>query len=101
MIVERISLISRPIVHLKLKNFLRASSDGGFFTVEEVCSRARDDGHRYKTVVMTISFNENQPSLVAYRDILLEAGFVEKGCLNEVVQKGELLLDRLYLQRAL
>jgi hypothetical protein len=35
-----------------------------------------------------ISFSEDQPSLVDYRDISLKASFVEKGCLSEVCPKG-------------
>ena len=88
-------------VLLKPNKPSRKFSNSGVFTVEEVCSRARDEGNRYKTVIMTMTFHEDQPSLLAYRDVYLEAGFVQKGRLSEVVQKGFLLLDRLYLQRTL
>ena len=56
-------------------------------TVEAVCSRSQEEGHRYKTIVTNMMFREDQPPLVAFRDFLIECGFVVAGCLKEAADK--------------
>jgi hypothetical protein len=46
-------------------------------------------------------FHQDEPDLVSLRDMFLECGFVEAGCLKEVIEKYGKLLDRLTLQKML
>jgi len=53
---------------------------------------------KYKVVVADMSFREDQPSLVALRDMYLERGFEQVGHLKALSEKNGLLLDRAILQ---
>jgi hypothetical protein len=66
--------------------------------VEEVLSMSKARADKYKTVWNTTQFREDQPTLVAYREMFLECGFEEVGLLKEIGEKG-VLMDRAIFQR--
>jgi L-amino acid N-acyltransferase YncA len=69
--------------------------------VEEICRTAKEEGHRYKTVVVSINHKPLLKTLEAERDIFLEAGFQQVGQMKEVIDKGGALLDKVTLQKML
>jgi len=65
--------------------------------IDEAVARCRAT-LRYKVLVSIMMFRKDQPHLVAFRDVFLEAGFKQVGMIEELSEKDGVLLDRAILQ---
>ena len=52
----------------------------------------------YRIVVLNVAIRDDQPQLVALRDLVLGRGFEEVGRIREISEKEGVVLDRAILQ---
>lgn len=69
--------------------------------IDEAMSRCREREKGFKQMIVATPFHECQPTLVSFRNVLLEKGFEQVGLHKEVLEKKGILLDRIHLQREL
>lgn len=67
--------------------------------IRAIFAACQERGARYKTVVITTAFREDQPQLQEHVYVLQEEGFRVVGMLENVIEKDGLLLNRMILQR--
>ena len=69
--------------------------------IEEALDRIREQGYRYKTVLTSTPFSDEEPALVRWREVLIDRGFVQVACLKGVLEKWGKVMDMIYLQKDL
>lgn len=67
--------------------------------ITEALAMSRKRQLKYQTVVTTMLFRKDQPSLESYRNVLFDSLFKQVGCLSEIMEKDGMLFDRITFQR--
>jgi L-amino acid N-acyltransferase YncA len=64
--------------------------------IDEAIERRCD---RFKTVLTSMTFSEEEPGLVRWRAVLIDRGFDEVGRFRGVVEKWGKIMDRVFMQK--
>ena len=91
--IMRTSIVEESVLGVELYHAVLSA------LIDATLSASHEKEEGYKTVVVNVPFRDDQPALIAYRDVLLDNGFEQVGRLKVVLETKGVLLDQLLLER--